>query len=103
MKNKWVEHVQTFAQDNNMTYGCALNDPNITKNYTKVVKKSKKQINEERNNLFISQNIELLKNKIKNMKDDDKPIIKMKVNSYNKATRDGLKAKYPNYWDKLFN
>ena len=45
------------------------------------------------------QNIEFLKNKIKNMTDDDKPLIKMKFNSYNKEIKDGLKEKYPNYYE----
>jgi len=74
-----------------------------TQGLSSVIKKSRKQINEEKTQLFNKQNIELLKKKIKNMSDDDKPIIKMKVNLYNKEVRDGLKESYPNLWDKLFN
>ena len=48
-------------------------------------------------------NIEFLKKKIKNMSDDDIPIIRMKFNSYNKEIRDGVKEKYPNYYEKLFS
>jgi glutamyl/glutaminyl-tRNA synthetase len=103
MPNKWILHVQNYAKQNNLTYACALSQPNIKDGYEKVIKKSRKQINEEKIKLFISQNIEMLKNKIKNMKDDEKPIIRMKVNSYNKTVRDGLKEKYPNLWEKLFS
>ena len=49
------------------------------------------------------QNIEFLKNKIKNMSDGDIPIIRMKFNSYNKEIRDGLKEKYPIYYEKLMS
>ena len=49
------------------------------------------------------QNIEFLKNKIKNMSDDDIAIIRMKFNSYNKEIRDGVKGKYPKYYEILFS
>lgn len=103
MPNKWIDHVQKYAKSHDIAYGCALNQPDIKEGYVKVVKKTKKQINEEKLNIMISQNIEMLKNKIKNMTDDEIPIIKMKVNSYNKTVRDGLKEKYPNYYNKLYS
>ena len=102
MPNKWIQHVRSYAKEHNVTYACALSQPNIKDGYEKVIKKSKKQINEEKIKLFVSQNIEMLKNKIKYMNDDDKPIIKMKVKSYNQAVRDGLKEKYPELGNKLF-
>ena len=37
------------------------------------------------------------------MTDDNKPLIKMKFNSYNKEIKDGLKEKYPNYYEKLMS
>lgn len=103
MPNKWIEHVKDYSKKNNMSYACALSDPDIKNNYEKVVRKSKKQIKDEKIQLFIAQNIEMLKNKIKNMKDEDKVIIRMKVNSYNKTVRDGLQLKYPRLWEKLFD
>ena len=102
MPNKWIQHVRMYSKEHNVTYACALSQPDIKDGYEKVIKKSKKQINEEKIKLFISQNIEMLKNKIKYMNDDDKPIIKMKVKSYNQAVQNGLKEKYPELWDKLF-
>ena len=102
MPNKWIQHIKKYSKEHNVTYACALSQPNIKDGYEKVIKKSKKQINEEKIKLFVSQNIEMLKNKIKYMNDDDKPIIRMKVKSYNQAVRDGLKEKYHELWDKLF-
>ena len=48
------------------------------------------------------QLIKVLKNKIKNMSDNDKPLIRMKYYSYSKGIQDGLK-KYPNYYEKLMS
>ena len=42
--------------------------------------------------------IKVLQNKIKNMSDNDKQLIRMKYNSYSKGIQDGLKEKYPNYY-----
>ena len=41
-------------------------------------------------------------NRIKSMTDDDKPIIRMKFNSYSKEIQDNVKDKYPKYYNKLF-
>jgi hypothetical protein len=42
MPNRWVEHIRKFAKDNNMTYSCALSDPNIRDGYIPAPKKGKK-------------------------------------------------------------
>lgn len=48
MPNKWVEHVKKFARDNNMSYGCALTDPDIRRGYEKApVKKTKAKLQDE--------------------------------------------------------
>ena len=103
MTNKWIEHVKSFAKKNNLSYSCALSHPNLKDGYVKVIKKSKKEINDEKVKIMIAQNIELLKNTIKDMDPDDKLRIRMKVNGYNKQVQDGLKEKYPKYWDKLMS
>ena len=48
MPNKWVEHVRTFAKDNNLSYGCALSDPNLRKGYVPTGKKAKAKYDDER-------------------------------------------------------
>lgn len=103
MTNKWIEHVKSFAKKNNLSYSCALSHPNLKDGYVKVIKKSKKEINDEKVKIMIDQNIELLKNTIKDMDPDDKPRIRMKVNGYNKQVQDGLREKYPKYWNKLMS
>ena len=101
--NKWINHVKNYANENNISYGCALSQPNVKTNYEKVIKKTRKQQVKEKLEIMKYQYIEFLKNKIKNMSDDDIPIIRMKFNSYNKEIRDGVKEKYPKYYEKLFS
>ena len=101
--NKWIDHVKNYADENNLSYACALSQPNVKTNYEKVIKKTRKQQVKEKLEIMKYQNIEFLKNKIKNMSDDDIPIIRMKFNSYNKEIRDGLKEKYPIYYEKLMS
>lgn len=49
MSNRWVEHVRKFARDNDLSYGCALSDPNLRKGYVPSGKKAKaKRADEER-------------------------------------------------------
>ena len=101
--NKWIDHVKKYAHENNLSYACALSQPNVKTNYEKVIKKTRRQQVKEKLEIMKYQNIEFLKNKIKNMSDDDIPIIRMKFNSYNKEIRDGLKEKYPIYYEKLMS
>ena len=51
---------------------------------------------EEKLKIMKIQHIEFLKNKIKNMSDDDIPIIRMKFNSYNKENEDPAEDPVPN-------
>ena len=49
MTNRWVEYVKKFARDNNLSYGCALSDPNLRKGYVPIGKKAQaKRADEER-------------------------------------------------------
>ena len=103
MGNKWINYNKKYAKEHNLSYACALSQADIKNNYEKVIKLSRKQKVEEKLKIMKIQNIEFLKNKIKNMSDDDIPIIRMKFNSYNKEIRDGLKEKYPIYYEKLMS
>jgi len=33
MPNKWVEHVKSYARKHNLSYGCAISEPNCKKSY----------------------------------------------------------------------
>ena len=37
--NKWINHVKNYANENNLSYACALSQPDIKNNYEKVIKK----------------------------------------------------------------
>lgn len=103
MVNKWIEFVKTEAKKNNLSYACALTNKNITSNYEKVKKKTKEDKDLIKEQVIIKQTIRTIKEKIKNMKDIDGPIIRMKFNSYSPKIKDEFKIKYPNYYKKLFN
>ena len=103
MGNKWIDHVRKYAKEHNLTYACALSQPDIKNNYEKVIKKSLKEKNDEKKKIIEMQLIKVLKNKIKNMSDNDKPLIRMKYYSYSKGIKEGLKEKYPNYYEKLMS
>ena len=60
--NKWINHVKKYANENNLTYACALSNPNVKTNYEKVIKKSRKQQIKEKLEIMKVQNIEFLKN-----------------------------------------
>ena len=49
------------------------------------------------------QIINSLKQRIKDMKDDEKPILKMKFNNSSSQVKEEFKNKFPKYYDKLFN
>ena len=98
--NKWINHVKNYANENNLSYACALSQPNVKTNYEKVIKKTRRQQVKEKLEIMKYQSIEFLKNKIKNMSDDDIPIIRMKFNSYcllytSPSPRDGLLSRMP--------
>jgi hypothetical protein len=42
MPNRWVEHVRAFAAKNNMSYMCAITDPDIKKGYIPTERKKQK-------------------------------------------------------------
>jgi hypothetical protein len=42
MPSRWIEHVKEFAKKNNMSYGCALSDPNLKKGYVPAGDKKRK-------------------------------------------------------------
>ena len=110
MANKWIEHVKKFSKDNNKSYGCSISDPACKNSYKPVVKKTSKEIaeekkkkREERNKFYYDQFKYDMIDRIKKMKEDnEKPLLKMKFNTLNKAIRDDIKENYTKYYNKLF-
>ena len=43
MPSKWIEHIKAFAAKNNLSYGCALSDPQCRATYTPVKKTTQKK------------------------------------------------------------
>lgn len=43
MPSKWIEHIKAFAAKNNLSYGCALSDPECRATYTPVKKTTQKK------------------------------------------------------------
>ena len=102
MTNKWIEHVKKYAKDNNLSYACALSNKDMVLSYVKIDKKTKKQKMEEKDEEMMNFVARSLKNRIKNMNDDEKASIKMKFNSTNKRVKEIFQSKYPKYYNKLF-
>ena len=87
MVNKWIEHVKEFSKKHNISYACALSHPDLKNDYQKVIKKTYKQKREEKEQIIFNQLKNNMLSKIKNMTEDDKPLIKMKFNSLNNSIK----------------
>lgn len=42
MPNRWIEHVKQFAQEKNISYACAMTDPDLKKGYVATGDKKRK-------------------------------------------------------------
>ena len=100
MPNSWINHVKKYAKENNLSYACALSQPDIKDGYEKVKKISKKQVLEDRNKTSI---LNSFVKRVKEMSDEDKPIVLMKYNSLSTELKDLFQSKYPNLSKKLNN
>ena len=103
MTNKWIEYIKTEAIKNNFSYGCALSNKDIINNYKKVTKKTKADKDILKQQIITNQTMKLLKDKIKNIDNEDIPIMRMRYNSYSPTIKDEFKNKYPKYYNNLFN
>ena len=102
MPHKWIDHVKDFSKQHNISFGCALSHPDLKKDYVPSVKKSNKEKAEEKKQIIINQMTSYLINRIKTMNDDDKPLVRMKFNSYSSDIQANIKENYPKYYNKLF-
>jgi hypothetical protein len=48
MPNKWIEYVKQYAKENNMSYACALTDPNVKSGYASKTPPAKKSSSVEK-------------------------------------------------------
>lgn len=103
MPNKWIEHVKEFSKKHNISYACALSHPDLKNDYQKVIKKSYKEKQEEKQKIIFDQLKYNILSKIKNMTEDDKPLIKMKYNSLNNSIKEDIKNNHSKYYNKLFD
>ena len=103
MTNSWILHVKKYAADNNIAFACAIATPECKNSYTKKVKLTKKEKEQQKRDIVENQSLIVIKNKIKNMEPLDKNFIRMNFNSYSSNIKDKFKAKFPNYFNKLFD
>lgn len=104
MTNKWIEHVKKYASEKGISYACALSQPDIKDGYEKVVKKTKKQLNEERDKIIVAQILNSYRTKIKNTSDENVLYsIKSSFLGMPKKNQDKFKELYPKYYEKLFS
>ena len=102
MTNSWITHVKKWAADNNKSYGCAISDKDCKDSYIKPVKKTKKELRQEKEHLINSQIRNNLLNRIKNMTEDEKPLLKMRFNSLSDTIKKDIKENYNKYYKELF-
>jgi hypothetical protein len=83
MVNNWIKHVKKYAEENNISYACAISNPDCKKNYNKVEKPKKLKTR------FNKKELEL-KNKMwgdEFIKQHPKLINKMDEEQFNKYKR----------------
>lgn len=102
MPNKWIEHVKAFSKKHNISYACALSHYDLKREYQPVIKKTYKQKREEKEKVIFDQLKYNILSKIKNMTEDDKPLIKMKYNNLHNSIKEDIKNNHSKYYSKLF-
>ena len=75
MANPWIEHVKKFAAEHNIAYACAIANPECKNNYTKKVKLTKKEKEQNKKLIVENQAIYYIKDKIKNWMKEIKPLL----------------------------
>lgn len=55
MSNSWVQRVNNYAQEHNLSYACALTDPGRKNSYTKIIWKRIKNKNDGTSFRYYSQ------------------------------------------------
>ena len=102
MPNKWIDHVKQWAAANGKSYGCAITDKACKDAYTKVVKKTIKEIRQEQKIINQAQARNQLLNRIKSMTEDEKQVLQMRYNNLNNDIKEDIKKNYSKYYNKLF-
>jgi hypothetical protein len=74
MANAWVEHIRKYAKDNNMTYACALTDPNCKGSY----KKAPKPLTQKKERELMGAEEATTKAIIKKKKDHKEKVVALK-------------------------
>ena len=101
MVNKWIKHVQDYAQKNNLSYGCALSKPDLKDGYIPSVKMSNKEKMKLKDDAIVKGIVNSLVKRIKLMTDADHPIVLMKYHAASSDVKDIIKRDYSSYYSKL--
>ena len=92
MGNRWLDHVRDYSKKYNISFACALSLKACRDAY-----KSHDDIKQE--------NIKLTSNnfarELKNMKDENKPLLRMRFNKYSKQVQEHIEKQYPNLLKEL--
>jgi len=101
--NKWIQHVKSYAQKHDVSYGCALSKPDLKDGYTPSVKMTNKEKMKIKDDAIIKGIVNSLVNRIKNMSDADRPVVLMKYHAASSDVKEIIKRDYPIYFSKLIN
>ena len=95
MVNKWVKHVQDYAQKHGLSYGCALSKPDLKDGYIPSVKMSNKEKMKLKDDAIVKGIVNSLVKRIRDMTDSDRPIVTMKYHAASSDVKDIIKKDYP--------
>ena len=103
VNNRWIQHVQTYAKNNGLSYGRALSKPDLKDGYTPSVKMSNKEKMKLKDDAIIKGIVNSVVNRIKTMTDENRPVVLMKFHAASSDVKEIIKKDYPIYYSKLIN
>ena len=103
VNNRWIQHVQTYAKKNGLSYGCALSKPDLKDGYTPSVKMSNKEKMKIKDDAIIKGIVNSLVYRIKTMTDENRPVVLMKFHAASSDVKEIIKKDYPIYYSKVIN
>ena len=91
--NKWILHVKKYAEENNISYACAITDHKCKELYNPVVKLTKKEKEVVNQKIFMEQYPRAFLQKLVNIKqkpNEEKVLLQNKFNRFTQELKDKI-------------
>lgn len=99
--NRWTDHVRKTAQENGISYACALSI--ASKTYQKVTKEDKKEKDKKLEEATMKSASNALYKRIQKMAEGDIPLVKTQFLRKSKPYKQHFIDTFPQSFKKLFN